>query len=34
MNKLEYLYYLKEWQQKKVNNVFEDKRQKKQVYKI
>ena len=29
MNKLEYLYYLKEQQQKKVNDVFEDKRQKK-----
>lgn len=29
MNKLEYLYYLKEQQQKKVNDVFEDKRQRK-----
>ena len=29
MNKLKYLYYLKDQQQKKVNNVFEDKRQKK-----
>ena len=29
MEKLEYLYYLKEQQEKKVNDIFEDKRQRK-----